>query len=149
MGKFLFVCTGNTCRSPMAEAMFSSLLEERNLDIKVSSAGISAFQGQRASDNAIALMDEKGIDLRGHRSKQLSLEDVESDSIILTMTENHKDLIKAVAPEVKVYLLKEYAKLDEDDMDIPDPYGGDLEIYRKSLEAIEKALLNVVASIDQ
>ena len=94
-------------------------------------------------------MDEKGIDLRGHRSKQLSLEDVESDSIILTMTENHKDLIKAVAPEVKVYLLKEYAKLDEDDMDIPDPYGGDLEIYRKSLEAIEKALLNVVASIDQ
>lgn len=137
MKKILFVCTGNTCRSPMAEALFNKMLKDKGIaDITAGSAGLNAFDGDRASENAIEAVKEKGCDLTRHRARKVSSQILEGCSAVYTMSPGHKSMLEAAFPAIKgkVFILG---------VGISDPYGGDLETYRHCRDQIENAL-NVI-----
>ncbi|MCY8513041.1 low molecular weight protein arginine phosphatase [Bacillus atrophaeus] len=139
----IFVCTGNTCRSPMAEALFKSIAEKKGLDVTVRSAGVFASPNGKASPYAIEALFEKHIALN-HVSSQLTEENVAAADLILTMTNQHKQLIinQFGSHSDKVFTIKEYAAgVDED---VTDPFGGTLEVYRRTRDELED-LLNLLA----
>ncbi len=114
----LFVCTGNTCRSSMAEAIARDYLSRRSNSsrrIRIISAGTGAVDNEPASLHAKTVMNELGIDLAGHRARKLTPELVEEADLILVMTERHKEHIERIEEKArgKVYLLKEYVEPDK------------------------------------
>ena len=141
----LFVCTGNTCRSPMAAALMNQVALERDLDVRIESAGIFAEEGAPASNEAILAMREYGIDLLGHHAQPINEELIEKSDLILTMTAAHKLLLEQMAGN-KCYTLCEYAGLDED---IDDPFGGDVEEYQACAKQIYEAVLLVADRIQK
>ena len=135
----LFVCTGNTCRSPMAAALFNKIAMEKDLPVRIESAGLFAQEGEPASSEAIIAMKAYDIDLLGHHAQSINTELLEKSDLVLTMTRSHKMVLEQYL-EDKVYTLLEFAGLDGD---IPDPYGGDLDEYKECAEVIYNALLKV------
>lgn len=153
MRTILFVCTGNTCRSIMAEGILKNMLKSKGIGedkVNVQSAGIAAFPGQSATEQAIYVMFKRGIDISKHSAKQLDKDILNNVSLILTMTQNHKHMILHIYPEAanKVFTLKEYAYGDKKGfLDITDPYGQSVEVYEKTAEEISKALGEIVENI--
>lgn len=146
MKKVLFVCTGNTCRSPMAEALFSRMLELSGHpdEIKAESAGLYAWENYQATPEAIEVMSQLGIDLSSHRARPLNEEMVQEADLILTMTRSHRDQLQEVFPDLKdkIYTLAEYAGRPEEE--IPDPFGKNIEAYQQALEQIKSLLERVI-----
>lgn len=139
----LFVCTGNTCRSPMAAALMNKIAAECEIDVRADSAGIFASDGDMASDNAIKAMIPYGIDLTEHRSKPVTEDLITESDLILAMTAGHKMVLEPMA-DGKVFSISEYTGGGGD---IPDPYGGDLEEYSVCADAIYSALTHAAEKI--
>lgn len=135
----LFVCTGNTCRSPMAAGLMNKIAIEEDLDVRIESAGLFAAEGSPASDEAIEAMKKYDVDLSDHRAKQITPELIEKSDVILTMTAAQKMLLSEVAGD-KTYTLCEYAGTEGD---IADPFGGDLEEYEEVAQMIYFALQSI------
>ena len=138
----LFVCSGNTCRSPMAAALMRSIAAEKGLAITADSAGLYATAGMGASQNAKKAMREHyGIDLSEHRSRLLTKEIAEGADLILCMTKAHEDALKKRFPGANAVLLGAWGGTDQD---VPDPFGGDEACYllcAQQLESLLKAAL--------
>lgn len=130
MFKILCVCSGNTCRSPMAAALLTQKAAKQTLPVSVSSAGLAAFPGDAASENAILVMKELGVDLTGHRSSSLTSDRLFDSDAVFCMNQTHKAVLSRYIPAEKIF-----CPVPE----IPDPYGGDLSVYRACRDALDKA----------
>ncbi|WP_017756615.1 low molecular weight protein arginine phosphatase [Calidifontibacillus oryziterrae] len=143
MRNILFVCTGNTCRSPMAEAV---LRHKANSEYEVKSAGVFAHVGSPASQNSVEVLTKQSIPIN-HKSAQLDDELIEWSDLILTMTNAHKKLILERYPKAadKVYSLLEFAL--NSPADIFDPFGGTIEDYREVYEQIDEAIKQLLVKL--
>lgn len=142
--KILFVCTGNTCRSPMAEGILNKLASERGLDIKAESAGIFAMETSRAAENAVRAMKKMDIDISNHRSSLLKESMVEDVDLVLTMSKAHKENLITYFPHMreKIVLLNEHAfKIDKD---VEDPFGQSIDYYEKARDEIYRAVEEIL-----
>jgi len=146
--KLLFVCSGNTCRSPLAEAITRQQAAERGLDLDASSAGISAWEGAPASDGALLVGMEHRADLGEHRSRQLTREIVDEADLVLVMGPAHLERVEAMGGKGKAFLLTDYASRGAAARAISDPYGGDLDTYRATYEELASAIRQVLDRVE-
>ncbi len=134
----VFVCSGNTCRSPLAAALLGTLAREAGDDaFQVSSAGTSAWDGSPASEGSYLVALERGMDLGPHRAQVLTNEVVRSADLVLTMTAAQAVRAHELGGAGRVHTLSAYAANSELGPDVRDPYGGALEDYRATLEELE------------
>lgn len=128
----LFVCTGNTCRSPMAKGIFAKISREYGIVSKFSSAALGFSNGQPVSEKAVEVCKEIGVDISEHRSRIIREYDVAVTDYFVVMTQMHADAIFSLGvPKGKIYILGG---------GIPDPYGSDLETYRECRRDIERGI---------
>jgi protein-tyrosine phosphatase len=146
----LVVCTGNICRSPMAEGMLKEKLPERLAGrVAISSAGTHALHGNRAQPHAIAVMQGLGIDISGHRARQLSGALVRSSDLVLVMEKFHLRPVKmkSMLSSVRVRMLTAY-EANGEPYDVPDPIGQPITAYEASAAIIDNCVKGVYAYLD-
>ena len=147
--KIMFICTGNICRSAMAHKMLEKEAKKQNKNVEVYSCGIWAEDGNIPTYEGIKTMKDYGIDLTTHRATNIRNSNIEQMDVILCATNNHKNSVIAMYPELqnKVYTMKEYAGYPSYDLDIKDPWGYGLDIYKNCAKEIENCIANILKKI--
>ena len=147
--KIMFICTGNICRSAMAHAMFEKMVKEQNKNVQVYSCGIYAQNGDIPTYEAIETMNEYGIDLRNHRATNIRNSNIEEMDVILCATENHKNMVLNLYPNLKgkVFTMKEYVGDTENGINISDPWGCNITIYRMCASELSKIVEKIIKKL--
>lgn len=139
MKKIIFICTGNTCRSPMAMGLFREMLKQRGIeDIVCESAGLYATAGDMAEPNAVEAAGELGADISQYRARVFSPDMAQDADLFVCMTPIHAMILENVSAEKRVLLAG----------GVPDPYGGDMEEYRKCAGLISEGLEELIKEFE-
>ncbi|UCG86128.1 MAG: low molecular weight protein arginine phosphatase [Gemmatimonadota bacterium] len=137
MTSILMVCTGNICRSPLAESLMRAELERLGVDsIEVASAGTSAWDGAPASEGAYLVGLEHGIDLSEHRARLLTREVVKGADLIFTMARHQRARVEDLGGAGRVHVLGEYAGTGGPEAEVSDPFGSGLDVYRETFDQL-------------
>jgi RpiB/LacA/LacB family sugar-phosphate isomerase len=151
MKTILFLCTGNVCRSPMAEGLFRHAIKSRG-EFRIVSAGLGAVDGEPPTNHSVQAMREIGIDISGQRSRALTAELVRSADLILGMTHSHTDTVALLYPSAaeKTFLLREFDEtLEAYEKDISDPIGSPYHIYVECRDQIEQGIATLLKFMEQ
>jgi protein-tyrosine-phosphatase len=151
MNKVLFVCTGNTCRSPMAEGLFRKMIAEYEGIECIGSAGVAAFPGDTMSPETSKVLKAMGAELEGFRSRPVSDDLLNQASHVFAMTQSHLDVLDRAFPEHadKSYLICDFVEIDgRVGQDVPDPIGMGARAYQKVAQVFEKALPGLIRFVE-
>ncbi|MFP6854828.1 MAG: low molecular weight protein arginine phosphatase [Opitutales bacterium] len=148
----VFICTANVCRSPMAEKLFEEALEKSSTQkkIRVFSAGLTAANGDKASENSCDAVKEIGLDLSDHRSSAATRPTLQNASAIFCMTESHRALMHMyfeLPDDAPVFLMREFVEGAED-KELPDPFGQSLAVYRECRDKMVESLPSLLAWVE-
>jgi protein-tyrosine-phosphatase len=143
--RLLFLCTGNTCRSPLAEVIGREEARRRGADVECRSAGTFAWGGQPAAANAVRVAEEHGLDLGPHRSQALDGELLAHTDLVLGMDQSHVEVARILDPAAKASLITEALPVDHPEHGRPvnDPIGGDRAVYAGTYELLADAIRGV------
>jgi protein-tyrosine-phosphatase len=140
--RLLFVCSGNTCRSPLAEVLAKHQVKELGWTVEVRSAGVSALAGTPASSGSLDAAQRHGLDLSAHRSREVDADLIDWADLILVMSPGHLVRLAQLGGAGKAALLDAFAEGEEGVEDvgggIPDPFGGDDEAYEETYRTLEQ-----------
>ena len=149
MKKVMFVCTGNICRSAMAHGILEKLAKDKKKDIQIYSCGTSAKTGDKATFSAIEVAKEYNVNIEMHKATNILETNIEEMDYIFCATKNYKEYIMHLHPEVKnkIYTIKEFINNNLENVDIKDPWGYDIETYRKCCKEIFEYTEKIVDKI--
>lgn len=145
----LYVCTGNTCRSPLAHAITEHLLAERGwTHVSVRSAGTAATEGMPASENAVAIAGEHGVPLDAHRSTELTPALLDWADLVLVMTPSQYETVTRMAHAARVALVTDFLEGVGSGQAVRDPFGGDLTAYRETWDQLSRSIERLLQRLE-